>query len=196
MPRSPLPWACLALALLPLAAVHAAVAAPSFCDAPAGPSEQAICADPELLAADRRLAPVYAAALDQAGRRERLRLRKEQEDWWAGVRDCGKLDDVRACIAAAYETRTAELQAMYRLVEARGPFRFECEDGSRIVVSYFATTPSSMVAVRGAERVFMLVQRSGSGARYAGRGSSFWEHQGSATVTWEAGAPELQCKAI
>lgn len=195
MSRRSLPLLCMASTLL-LPAVHAEAAAPSFCGAPAGASEQAICADPELLAADRRLAPVYAAVLERTSRRDRPGLRREQEDWWAGVRDCGKLDDPGACIADAYAYRTAELQAMHRLVGARGPFRFDCDDGSRIVVSYFATTPPSMVAVRGTERAFMLVQRSGSGARYAGRDTGFWEHQGSAAITWGAGGPELRCKAL
>lgn len=196
MSRRSLPLLCLASTLLLPPLVHAQSAVPSFCGEPAGASEQAICADPELLAADRRLAPVYAAVLERTSRRERPGLRKEQEAWWAGVRDCAKLDDVHACIAGAYAYRTAELQAMHRLVGARGPFRFDCDDGSRIVVSYYATTPSSLVAVRGAERAFMLVQRSGSGARYAGPDGSFWEHQGSAAVSWRGGMPELRCKAL
>lgn len=186
---------CLAAGLLLALPVHAAPsAAPSFCANPSGPTERAICADPELLAADRRMAPVYAAALDKAGRRARPKLRSEQEGWWAGVRDCGQAGEARACIAAAYESRTAELQAMHRLVEARGPFRFDCDDGSRVVVTYFATEPSSLVAVRGTERAFMLVQRSASGARYAGRDASFWEHQGSAAVAWGRDQPQLDCK--
>lgn len=186
------PWLCLSVALALAPAAQAST--PSFCTSPGAAAEKAICADPVLMAADRRLAPEYAAAMAKAGRRDKLMLRKEQEDWWADVRECGQKDEVKPCIAAAYESRTAELQAMYRLVEARGPFRFDCEDGSQVVVTYFATEPSGMVAVRGSERAFMLVQRSGSGARYAGRDKSFWEHQGSATVMWGADAPELQCK--
>jgi len=153
MPDRSVPRICLgllALAALPLqAAVPATSAAPAFCASPSGQAERAICADAVLRTADREVARTYAAALDKASRRERHLLRKEQQGWWAGVNDCAKTDDVHACVTAAYDTRKVELQATSHLVAARGPFVFSCTDGSRLHVTYHATEPASMVALRG-----------------------------------------------
>ena len=197
MPDRSVPRICLgllALAAFPVqAAVPATSAAPAFCVSPSGAAERSICADAALRTADREVARTYAAALDKASRRERHLLRKEQQGWWAGVNDCAKTDDVHACVTSAYDTRKVELQATSHLVAARGPFVFSCDDGSRLHVTYHATEPASMVALRGDERALLLAQRSASGARYAGRAAAFWEHQGSAAVTW--GTTELQCKA-
>ncbi|WP_020657029.1 MliC family protein [Massilia niastensis] len=185
--------------LLPLLALGApfwaqASTMPAFCVKAAGTVEQAICADPKLVAIDRQLDQVYTEALAKADAAQRKALLMQQKGWWRGVRDCWKAQDMHACIAEAYVLRRVELQATYHLVRLRGTFSFTCDDGSTVKVTHFKTDPPSLIAARGGEQSLMLSQPSGSGARYAGRNEQFWEHQGSATVVWGHGTPELHCK--
>ena len=44
--------------------------------------------------------------------------------------------------------------------------------------------PPVMRLRRDREEVELSPQVSASGARYAGNGASFWEHQGEAEITW------------
>jgi membrane-bound inhibitor of C-type lysozyme len=52
-----------------------------------------------------------------------------------------------------------------------------------VVVTYFSTEPSTLIAERGDSVSLMTIQPSGSGARYQGRNESFWEHQGEARIS-------------
>ena len=190
----------LVLAILMLTAGPALAESPSFdCGkAAAGSIEALICHNDALAKLDRTLAGVYAAALKKAANERPPVLKAEQRGWIKGRNECWKSDDKARCVADAYKRRIAELQARYRLVPGRGPFEFAC-DGSpanRIVVTYFATDPPTLIAERGDSVSLMYLARSGSGARYAGRNESFWEHQGEARVTWGHGAPEMLCKRL
>ncbi|MFO1066976.1 MAG: MliC family protein [Geminicoccaceae bacterium] len=162
----------------------------------AGSIEALVCGDAGLSALDRQLATVFAAAKARAGNEHPAVLVPEQRGWIKGRDDCWKATDPKACVADAYRQRIVELQARYRLVEAKGPFSFVCGDSpaDEVTVTYFATEPSSLIAERGDQTSLMLVAPSGSGARYVGRNESFWEHQGEATVVWGYGAPELRCR--
>lgn len=86
-------------------------ARPSFnCRFARTPSERMICVDPNLAAADRRLASAYRQAVD-AGVPERV-LRRQQ-DIWLGARESAARygpEDV----ARVYEARIAELEGMSR----------------------------------------------------------------------------------
>jgi uncharacterized protein len=170
---------------------------PSFaCDkVRAGSIEEMICRDEDLSALDRKLAGVYAAAAKIATNEHPPRLKAEQRGWIKGRNDCWKSDDKRACVEDAYVSRIAELQASYRLVPGRGPFRFVCDGNpaNEVIATFFQTTPPTLIAERGDSVSLMVLQRSGSGARYQGRNESFWEHQGEASVTWGYGAPAMRC---
>lgn len=86
-------------------------ARPSFnCRFARSPSERMICVDPNLAAADRRLARAYREAID-AGIPERV-LRRQQ-DVWLGAREAAARygpEDV----SRVYEARIAELEGMSR----------------------------------------------------------------------------------
>jgi len=157
--------------------------------------EAMICGDAELAALDRKLAGVYAAATAKAKNERPPVLRAEQRGWVKGRDDCWKSNDQRGCVRDEYVRRIAELQARYRLVPSRGPFAFACDGNpaNEVVVHYFATEPSTMIAERGDSVSLMFQQPAASGAKYQGRNESFWEHQGVATIVWGYGAPEMRC---
>jgi uncharacterized protein len=162
----------------------------------AGSIEALVCTDAELSALDRQMAKVFAEAKAKAGNEHPPVLVPEQRGWIKGRDECWKEADRKACVADAYQRRIVELQARYRLVEAKGPFSFVCgaSPADELMVTYFETEPSSLIAERGDQTSLMLAAPSASGARYQGRNESFWEHQGEATVVWGYGAEELRCK--
>jgi len=178
-------------------ATTAAASGPTFdCrKVESGSIEAMICGDAELAALDRKLAGVYAAATAKAKNERPPVLRAEQRGWIKGRNDCWKSADQRSCVRDEYVRRIAELQARYRLVPSRGPFPFACDGNpaNEIVVHYFATEPSTMIAERGDSVSLMFQQPAASGAKYQGRNESFWEHQGVATIVWGYGAPEMRC---
>jgi uncharacterized protein len=157
--------------------------------------EAMICGDAELAALDRKLAGVYAAATAKAKNERPPVLRAEQRGWVKGRNDCWKSSEQRGCVRGEYVRRIAELQARYRLVPDRGPFAFACDGNpaNEVIVTYFATEPSTMIAERGDSVSLMFQQPAASGAKYQGRNESFWEHQGLATIVWGYGASEMRC---
>lgn len=79
---------------------------------------------------------------------------------------------------------------------ARGPYLFDCGGPSGVfVVTYMDSKPPVMRLRRDREEVELSPQVSASGARYAGNGASFWEHQGEAEITWGTEKP-MTCKSL
>lgn len=156
---------------------------------------QLICRDAALAGLDRQLAAVFATALTKAANERPPVLRANQRGWIKGRDDCWKSPDVRVCVDTVYRQRIAELQALYRLVDSRGPFTWACDGpaGGEVIVRFFATDPPVAIAERGDAVSLMFQQPAASGARYAGRNESFWEHQGEARVQWGYGVPEMRC---
>jgi uncharacterized protein len=175
----------------------AAAAGPSYpCgEVAAGSIEALICGDGELTALDRRLAGIYAASARKAAGEGLPGLKAEQRGWIKGRNACWKRDDSRGCVRDAYRRRIAELQARYRLVPGQGPVRFTCDGNPahEVVVTFFPTDPPTLMAERGDSVSLMFRQPSGSGAKYQGRNTTFWEHRGEASITWGYGAPEMRC---
>jgi len=161
----------------------------------AGSIEAMVCNDAGLSALDRKLAAVYGEALKVAATQQPPTLRAEQRGWIKGRDECAKSDPARACVENAYRRRIAELQALYRLLPATGPVTYVC-NGSRaneVVANYFATDPPTLVAERGDSVSLMFLQPSASGAKYAGRNETLWEHAGEAKITWGHGAAAMSC---
>jgi uncharacterized protein len=156
---------------------------------------QLICRDAALAGLDRQLAAVFGAALKKAANERPPVLRAHQRGWIKGRDDCWKSTDVRACVETSYRQRIAELQALYRLVDSRGPFIWACDGpiGGEVIIRYFETDPPVAIAERGDAVSLMFQQPAASGARYAGRNETFWEHQGEARVQWGYGVPEMRC---
>jgi len=169
---------------------------PSFdCANATGTIEKMICDDEALAALDRRLAEVYAAAIQKAFNEHPPVLKAEQRGWIKGRNDCWKSASKRKCVDQSYRRRIAELQARYRLVPANGPFWYSCDGDPRneVVVTFFKTDPPTLEAERGDQVSLMYLEPSASGSKYQGRNESFWEHQGEATIVWGYGNPEMRC---
>jgi uncharacterized protein len=160
-----------------------------------GSIEEMICKDDGLVALDRKLAEVYAAASQKAVNEHPPVLKAEQRGWIKGRNDCWKSGDRRRCVEDNYRLRIAELQAKYRLVPGNGPITYGCDGNpkSEVVVTFFKTDPPTLIAERGDQVSLMYLQPSASGAKYQGRNESLWEHHGEATITWGYGSPEMRC---
>ena len=159
--------------------------------------EELVCTNEGLSALDRTLADVYAAASAKATNEHPPVLKAGQRGWIKGRDEFWKSDDVRACVEDHYRTRIAELQALYRLLPARGPVFYHCggQPADEVAVTFFDTDPPTAVLERGDRSSLMYLQPSGSGTRYQGRNESLWEHHGEATLTWGYDGPELHCMA-
>jgi len=82
-----------------------------------------------------------------------------------------------------------------RPVEVIGPVRYTCGEGTadQLIVTFYRTEPPELLAERGGSTTAMTLQRSASGAKYAGPGGTFWEHHGEATLTWGADDTAVHC---
>jgi uncharacterized protein len=161
-----------------------------------GSIEAMICDDKELSALDLMLSGVYTAASRKAANEHPPLLKTEQRGWIKGRNECWKSDDRQGCVLGVYIRRIAELQARYRLVPGKGPFRFICDGNpaNEVVATFFQTDPPTLVAEHGDSVSLMYLQPSGSGARYQGRNETFWEHHGEALITWGYGIPQMRCR--
>jgi uncharacterized protein len=179
----------LQISLLLALAAPVGAAAPSFdcAKAAAGSIEALVCGDDALAALDRQLDTAYRAALARDAT-----LKAEQRGWIKGRNECWKADDRRVCVENEYRQRTAELQARYDLVARTVSATWACPDFA-VTVTYYPTDPPSAIAMRGDEKVFLLSAPSGSGAKYAGRNVSVWEHQGEALIAWGVDGKEVTC---
>ncbi|WMC11684.1 MliC family protein [Oceanimonas pelagia] len=163
-----------------------------------GSIEAVICQDAGLAARDRQLAGVYRRALAKTRHERPPVLKAEQRGWLKGRNECWKSEDRRTCVQQQYDMRTAELQARYRLVPERGPFRFACNGNpaNEVVITHFETEPPTLIAEYGDRVSLMSAQPAASGSRYEGRNERFWEHQGEATLRWGHDAPEMRCERV
>jgi uncharacterized protein len=164
--------------------------------AESGSIEELICQDEDLSVLDEKMAEVYEAAQRKATNEHPPVLKAEQRGWIKGRNECWKSDDKRECIEQSYLLRIAEVQARYRLVPFKGPVFYMCNDqpANEVVATFFETNPPTVIAERGDQVSFMVLQPSGSGAKYKGRNETFWEKSGDAMVTWGHDSPEMRCE--
>ena len=202
-----------AVALLALAAPErsrAQAKGPAFdCGKAQGEVEQLICKDEGLAALDRKLDEVYKAARAKAANEVPPALVAEQRGWVKGRDECWKAKtggatfltatwqatNVRECVEGNYRIRNSELQAKYRLVPAKGPVFFACENNpaNELVATFFETDPPTARLERGDQTVTTWLVPAASGARYEGQNVEFRTKGNEATVTW-LGA-ELKCQS-
>jgi len=177
---------CVALSLHAAATFAAAAAGSVDCASATGSVDAVICADAPLAALDRKLVDVYGAAAKAATPEQRNRLFAEQQSWLADRTRCTGAKDKAACMKDLYTLRIADLQATFKLVKSRGPFRFTCGKGPSdfMTAQYFETDPPSARFFHDGRTVTAYVARSGSGSRYENANVDYWEHQGEAAVVW------------
>jgi len=201
--------------LLPVALAWPVQAAASCPAAGGGQVAQLLCQQPELQQLDQQLNQVYQQALAKATaaaaqltqqatdiQAQPVRyLKAEQRGWLKGRDECWKATELSACVRQQYQYRIAQLQANYQLVAASGPVLYRCSDapGSEVMVRFYPTNPASLIAERGDQVSFMLLQGAEDAAkesaeRYLGRNESL-SHQGTMLrLVWGYQAPELSCQ--
>jgi len=177
---------------LPLGAQ--AVSMPGFCAKGIGAAEAKICQHPGSAEAEGLVYALYRAGLEKLDAGKSKQLQEDHTKWWDGVKKCADSSNMGACINNAYGSRMLQLQSSYNIVKTRGPVAFSCADGSKIKATFFETTPASMVAERGDERLLLRGQDAASGTSYGSRDEQFREHQGKVTIKWGANAKEVSCK--
>jgi uncharacterized protein len=168
-------------------AVSDVAAAPSLdCAKAVGSVDEVVCKDPALGALDTKLVDVYAASSKAATAEQKNRLAADQQQWLVMREACNKATDRNGCVKERYTRRIADLQAQFKLVPSRGPFRFACNEAQSgpFVAQYFETDPPTARFTFDGRTVTAFIARSGSGARYDGPSVSYWEHQGEASVVW------------
>jgi uncharacterized protein len=180
------------------ASVAGWAATPSFdCAGRVNAAQQLICGDDALAALDRKLGDVFGRAAKSLPNDKSIAyFVAEQRDWVRSRDGCPTTPNPQACLSSVYRTRIAELQGRFRMVPARGPFRFAC-DGTPprdVVVTWFDTDPPSGTLETRDGMTPIFETTSGSGTRYVGDDIAFSEHQGTATLTYGVTAQELNCR--
>jgi len=163
---------------------------------PAKSAEALICQHPQLSQLDLQLQQVFAKASVLAANEQPPQLKAEQRGWIKGRNECWKDADEVACMQDAYQRRIAELQARYRLVSMRGPLRYQCgaAPADELVLSYFATTPATLIAERGDSVSLMFLQANGTD--YLGRNETLWPQPDGVRLQWGYEAPVLTCRPV
>lgn len=187
-------WRRLAPALLLACAAGSQAARPSFdCDNPKLTGvEKTICGDDRLAALDARMALAYADASAQSVRWKLPLPAAGQQAWLRERAACGPKPDARACLAALYPRRIAELQATYALVRGHEPVDLTC-GGEPVTLFFFDTTPRVAVLERAGVASTLFQETAAAGILYTGGGASYAEHQGERLLVTKAGVAALRC---
>lgn len=215
MTTNVLPARAAAALVLLLGAGAAAVAGsgPTFdCTKAQGAVEKAICADPGLAARDRALADVYKAATTKAKGRLADTLRAEQRGWVKGRNDCWKADGqetwitatwtvktVKDCIDAQYRVRTAELQAVWRLLPpTTTSHACNGSPADEVIVHAFATDPATIRLERGDRTATLWQVGAPAGGRFEGQNVGLVRQGAAVKVSWldvrSGKTDELDCQ--
>jgi uncharacterized protein len=202
--------ACLTFACALALAAPARAEGPAFdCAKADGEVEELVCQDEGLATLDRKLDEVYKAALAKATNEHPPVLKAEQRGWIKGRNECWKaqgadnpafltaswrVTSVRDCVEGQYRLRISELQALYRLVPAKGPVFYGCASNpaNEIVADFFETDPPTAYVERGDRSVIAWLVPTGSGSKYEGQNMELWTKGDEATVTWLD--EELKCE--
>lgn len=187
---------------------------PTFdCTKAEGEVEKLICSDASLATLDRKLDAVYKAASAKATGKMLADLKAEQRGWVKGRNDCWKaqsgtptwitaswtVSSVKDCVAAQYEIRTSELQAVWRLVPPK-TVSYACQNdpANEVVASFFATEPPTIRLERG-DRTATLWQVPGGAGKYEGQNVGLVHAGDTVQVSWlnvaTGSTEELACKA-
>lgn len=185
-------------AVLVLSGAVAPAGAGTPSEAAAGTVERRVSADPALAALDRRLGQVYRAAAARAKGPLAARLRAEQRGWTKGRDECWKADGqptwitaswtvatVRDCIDAQYRVRTAELQAVWRLLPP-ATVRYGCGStpADELVLDAFATDTPTLRLERGDRSATLWQVGPPAEGRYEGANVALVRDGRQVTLSW------------
>jgi uncharacterized protein len=168
---------------------------------PARSIERLVCRSPLLSSLDQEMNRVLALAT-AAGTPAASAIRQQQSTWLASRAACTKSKTQEACVRDLYVARIAAIRSeskAARSADAKGtslgPFKFRCEGvDAPLEISYVNVRPGlAWVWLKG-QGYLMVQQRSGSGARYEGNGTLFWEAGGEARWRATTDSPEVVCQ--
>jgi len=128
-------------------------------------------------------------------------IREQQVAWGARRAECANSTTQEPCLRELYVSRIAAIRAGSRAARSAdtngtslGPFAFRCEGVDAPLAISYVNVPPRFAWVTIQDKGYLLVeQRSGSGARYEGNGTLFWEAQGEARWRPTTGSPETVC---
>lgn len=157
--------------------------------------EAMVCEQDDLATLDQTLNEVMQNAIQQTHSDQHRQLHATQSNWLRQRDDCAQQADQLRCLSEAYQQRIATLQARYGLVEQRGPLEFVCKGRSvsEVTVTWFDTTPETLIARRG-DSESLMVRKAGESV-YRGRNESLSEQGSAITLVWGHGAPQINCQA-
>ena len=166
--------------------------------------ELVICKSPMLSALNAELGRLYALATGPAGGASVLEVRSQQAPWLASRSACLKSKTRVACVRdltlariAAVRTQSKAARSADAKGPSLGPFAFRCETADGLLnITYVNVKPGFAWIVRKKGGSMLQQQRSGSGARYEGDGTLFWEAQGEARWRDQTNDPEVTCKRV
>jgi uncharacterized protein len=191
-------------ALSTIVAVDASAVPSEPADCAALPSrsiERTICRSATLTGLDQEMNRLLALATARNGPTA-TKIRQQQQAWAAHRAECARSKtQEEACLRELYVSRIAAMRAGSRAARSAdtkgtslGPFAFRCEGlDAPLAISYVNVPPRFAWVMVKDEGYLLVQQRSGSGARYEGNGTLFWEAQGEARWRATTGSPETVC---
>ena len=166
--------------------------------------ELVICKSPQLAALNAEMNRLYVLATGPRGGTPAAAIRKQQASWLAERSGCLKSKTRVACVRDLSLARIAAIRAQSKATRSAdtkgtslGPFAFRCEAPDGLLdITYVNVDPGFAWIVRKNGASMLQQQRSGSGARYEGDGTLFWEAQGEARWRDQTNDPEVTCKRV
>ncbi len=166
--------------------------------------ERLMCTTPMLIRMDAELTRLYALATGPKAGPSAVAIRKQQPAWVSQRAACVKSKTQEECVRDLYLARIASIRAGSRAARAvdtkgisLGPFVFRCDGIDATLDITYVNADPGLAWVTIKDQSYPLVQqRSGSGARYEGNGTLFWEHQGEARWRGTTNTPEMLCSAV
>jgi uncharacterized protein len=190
-----LAWSCAALAADPS----------SDCKTLSARSiEKLMCRSPMLSRMDAELTHLYTLATAPKAGAAVSAIRKQQTAWLAQRAACAKSKTQEECVRDVYLARIAAIRAQSRQARTAdgkgislGPFAFHCDKSDDVLDITYVNVDPGLAWVTIKDHSYPLVQqRSGSGTRYEGNGTLFWEHQGEARWRGTTNSPEITCSRV
>jgi uncharacterized protein len=163
-----------------------------------------MCRSQMLARLDAELTRLYTLATAPKAGAAVSAVRQQQTAWMAQRAACAKSATQETCVRDLYLARIAAIRTQSRPARSAdnqgislGPFAFRCETLDAVLDIAYVNVDPGLAWVTIKDRSYPLVQqRSGSGARYEGDGTLFWEHQGEARWRGTTSAPEVTCNRV
>ena len=166
--------------------------------------ERLMCRSAMLARMDAELTHLYTLATAPKAGAAVSAIRKQQAGWLAQRAACAKSKTQEECVRDVYLARIAAIRAQSRQARSAdgkgislGPFAFRCDKLDDVLDITYVNVDPGLAWVTIKDQSYPLVQqRSGSGTRYEGNGTLFWEHQGEARWRGTTNTPEVICNRV